>query len=334
MVRIENLSKTFIDGNSTVEALKNISLDIKKGDIFGIIGLSGAGKSTLIRCINRLEEPTGGSIYIDGENITQLDTGRLIEVRRRIGMIFQHFNLLNQRNCSKNIAFPLEIAGYKKREINERVEELLDLVELRDKSSSYPGQLSGGQKQRVAIARALATKADILLCDEATSALDPDTTKSILKLLKKINENLGITIIMITHQMEVVKEVCGRLAVISDGRIIEQGDTYDLFSRPKHPITKRFLNDISLGVDADYMRKRSGSKLLKITFIGDKAGQPVISELVKATGAEVNILSGSISHIQDKPYGSLVVDLKGQEEVLQNALQFLEQQKLYFEEIN
>ena len=334
MIEIENLSKSFTDKNGTVEAIKDISLTIEKGDIFGIIGLSGAGKSTLIRCINRLEEPTGGSIRIEGRDITKLKDEEILRIRRRIGMIFQSFNLLSRRDCSKNIAFPLEVAGYAKKDIEQRVDELLSLVGLEDKKNSYPSQLSGGQKQRVAIARALAAKADILLCDEATSALDPTTTKSILSLLKEINRRFGITIIIITHQMEVIKEVCNKVAVISDGEIVEQGTTFELFSTPLHPITKRFLSDKSLEGVLEHTVRHPDTRLLKLTFLQDSAHQPVISELIKRTGADVNILAGHISNVQGKSYGNLMVELSGGEAVLEAALRYLEQKKLYVEELS
>lgn len=333
MIEVINLSKSFTDKSGTVEALKNINLKVEKGDIYGIIGLSGAGKSTLIRCINRLEEPTSGSVIIDDQDIMKLKDEDILQVRRRIGMIFQNFNLLSRRDCGKNIAFPLEVSDCHKNDINKRVDELLDLVGLEDKKHSYPSQLSGGQKQRVAIARALAAKADILLCDEATSALDPSTTKSILTLLKEINARLGITIILITHQMEVIKEICNKVAVISEGEIVEQGQTFELFSKPRHPVTKRFISDRSLEGFWEYIVKDSKSKLYKLTFLQESAHQPVISQLIKTTGVEVNIIAGHISNVQGKSYGNLVIELSGTGEVLEKALQYLIEKKLYVEEL-
>lgn len=334
MIKIAALSKVFKDKNSEVHALMDIDINIEKGDIFGIIGLSGAGKSTLIRCINRLEEPTSGKIYIDGIDITALDKNGLTALRRRIGMIFQHFNLMSRKSCSKNIAFPLEIAGHDKEYIRCRVDELLELVDLKDKSHAYPNQLSGGQKQRIAIARALATKPDILLCDEATSALDPTTTKSILKLLKTINETLGITIVLITHQMEVIKEICNKVAVISDGSLVEQGNTYDVFSNPVSHVTKNFVKDISTEVEEGLYAVDEGSKLIKVTFPNDSAGKPIISDIIKKFDLEVNIITGHISRIQGKSYGQLIIALKGEDSLLENAISHLSSQNLVVEVMN
>jgi D-methionine transport system ATP-binding protein len=334
MIRIEALSKVFKDKNSDVTALKDIDIDIEKGDIFGIIGLSGAGKSTLVRCINRLEEPTSGKIYIDGIDITALNSHELTTLRRRIGMIFQHFNLMSRKNCYKNIAFPLEIAGQDKEYIKTRVNELLELVDLKDKSNAYPNQLSGGEKQRIAIARALATKPDILLCDEATSALDPTTTKSILKLLKTINETLGITIVLITHQMEVIKEICNKVAVISESRLVEQGNTYDVFSSPGSQVTKSFVKDISTEIEEGMFAIDNGDRLIKVTFPDDSAGKPIISDIIRKFGIQVNIIAGHISNIQGKSYGQLVIALKGEDNALNNAICHLSSQNLIIEVIN
>lgn len=333
MIELRNLSKSFSDKNSTVEALKGINLKVEKGDVYGIIGLSGAGKSTLIRCINRLEEPTEGSILIDGQDIMGFSDEQILKMRRRIGMIFQNFNLLSRRDCSKNIAFPLEVSGCNKIHIDKRVDELLDLVGLTDKKQSYPSQLSGGQKQRVAIARALASKADILLCDEATSALDPSTTKSILALLKEINTAFGITIVLITHQMEVIKEICNKVAVISEGEIVEQGTTFELFSKPNHPVTKKFLSDKSLDGVCSYNTNSSSARLYKLTFLQESAHQPIISQMIKTTGVEVNIIAGHISNVQGKSYGNLVIEVSGDGETMQRALNYLIQNKLYVEEL-
>jgi len=333
MIEIKNLNKSFVDKSGTVEALRDINLTIEKGDIFGIIGLSGAGKSTLVRCINRLEEPTSGSILVEGQDIMKLRDEEMLKIRRRIGMIFQSFNLLSRRDCSKNIAFPLEIADWNKKDIENRVDELLELVGLQDKKYSYPSQLSGGQKQRVAIARALAAQSDILLCDEATSALDPSTTKAILSLLKEINRSLGITIIIITHQMEVIKEVCNKVAVISEGEIVEQGSTFELFSKPIHSVTKRFLSDKSLEGALDFAECAGDTKLYKITFLQDSAHQPVISEMIKTTGVDVNIIAGHISNVQGRSYGNLIIELSGEGQSLEKALEYLSQKKLYVEEL-
>lgn len=333
MIEIRNLNKSFTDKNGTVEALRDINLKIDKGDIYGIIGLSGAGKSTLIRCINRLEEPTSGSILIEEQDIMQLKHEEMLRIRRRIGMIFQGFNLLSRRNCSKNIAFPLEVSGWHKKDIEARVVELLELVGLQDKKLSYPSQLSGGQKQRVAIARALAAKSDILLCDEATSALDPSTTKAILSLLKEINKSLGITIIIITHQMEVIKEICNKVAVISEGEIVEQGTTFELFSKPGHSVTKKFLSDKSLEGASEFINVAENTRVYKLTFLQESAHQPVISGMVKTVGVDVNIIAGHISNVQGKSYGNLIVELTGSCEELDKALAYLSNRNLHVEEL-
>lgn len=333
MISIEGLYKTYSGSDGNTEALKNINLKIEKGDIFGIIGLSGAGKSTLIRCINRLEEPTKGRILIDDKDITKLNVNELREMRRNIGMIFQHFNLLSRRNCKDNIAFPLKIMKYDKKQIEARVDELLDIVELKDKKLSYPSQLSGGQKQRVAIARALATKPQILLCDEATSALDPNTTASILKLLKNINETLGITIVLITHQMEVIKEICNKVAVISDGSIVEQGNTYDVFSNPSHKVTKSFVKDVSLNIDKNTLDDAGDMEIVRITFLDHKAKEPLIYEIIKNFDVEANILSGQMSSIQGRTYGNLVVGIRGYDKRIDDAVKFLKDEGLIVEEL-
>lgn len=333
MIIIKGLYKTYRGKEGNTEALKNINLRIEKGDIFGIIGLSGAGKSTLIRCINRLEEPTKGSVFIEDKDVVKLNENELRDMRRNIGMIFQHFNLLSRKNCMENIAFPLKIMKYDKKEIEKRVDELLEIVDLKDKKPAYPSQLSGGQKQRVAIARALATKPKILLCDEATSALDPNTTSSILKLLKNINETLGITIVMITHQMEVIREVCNKVAVISDGCIVEQGNTYDVFSKPSHPTTKSFIRDVSLNIDKNTVNDPENTKIVRITFLDQKAKEPLIYRVIRNFDVEVNVLSGQMNSIQGRTYGNLVVGLRGHDEKVENAIIYLKDQGVIVEEL-
>lgn len=333
MIKIEGLYKTYRGNEGSIEALKNINLTIKEGEIFGIIGLSGAGKSTLIRCINRLEEPTGGRIYIDGKDITKMNDNELRAMRRNIGMIFQHFNLLSRKNCRENIAFPLKIMKYDRSKIEERVDELLELVDLKDKKTVYPSQLSGGQKQRVAIARALATNPKILLCDEATSALDPNTTSSILELLKDINRKLGITIVMITHQMEVIKQVCDKVAVISDGSIVEVGNTYDVFAKPSHIVTKSFIKDVSMDLDKSYIDNPENTTVIRITFLDEKAKEPLIYKVIKEFDVEVNILSGQMSSIQGRTYGNLVVGLNGDEKRIEKAIDYLINQGVIVEEL-
>lgn len=253
IIRVENISKTFQANNGQVEAVKNITFSIEKGDIFGIIGLSGAGKSTLVRCLNLLEKPNEGNIYIDGKNLMELSGKELRKERQDIGMIFQHFNLLMQRNVVDNICFPLEVAGVRKKEARERAMELLETVGLSEKAKAYPAQLSGGQKQRVAIARVLANNPKILLCDEATSALDPQTTKSILNLLKEINQKYGITIVVITHEMAVIREICSKVAVLDQGNLVEQGTVEEIFRAPKTEQAKNLIfNEFTYGREGDY----------------------------------------------------------------------------------
>ncbi|NLW23313.1 MAG: methionine ABC transporter ATP-binding protein [Tissierellia bacterium] len=334
MIRIENLSKSFTNGNSKLWALKDINLQINKGEIFGIIGLSGAGKSTLIRCINRLEEPTEGRIYIDGKDITSLDKKELRKVRKEIGMIFQHFNLLSQKNVFKNIAFPLELEGLPQREIHSRVNTLLEYVELADKKDAYPAQLSGGQKQRVAIARALANNPKILLSDEATSALDPKTTKSILELLNRIRKEFGLTIVLITHQMEVVKDICDRVAIIEDGSIIEMNTVEELFKNPKTQTARTFINSIKTDVEEEII-KPDGFKgtLIRLAYLGDSAKKPIVSQMIKKFGIEVNILSGNINELMSTSVGHLILELTGNEDELNKAINYLKSQNVSVEVI-
>ncbi|HHX49927.1 MAG TPA: methionine ABC transporter ATP-binding protein [Clostridia bacterium] len=334
MIRITDLSKVFTKGTEPVVALDGVSLHVKRGEIFGIIGLSGAGKSTLVRCINMLERPTAGQIFVDGLNIRSLKPAQLREARREIGMIFQHFNLLWSRTVFENIAFPLEIAGLPKDKIGPRVDELLELVGLTDKARSYPNQLSGGQKQRVGIARALANNPKVLLCDEATSALDPQTTKSILGLLRDINKQLNLTIVIITHEMNVIKEICDTVAVIENARIVETGPVIDLFTRPRTPTARRFINTVintELPSSLILNQNDNGGKIIRIAFIGETAGQPIISNLVTEFGVQANILFGNIDHIKDTIFGTLTVQLLGPPEALEKGLDYLQSMDLRIE---
>jgi D-methionine transport system ATP-binding protein len=342
MIKLENIRKTFRarDGaaeGGAVQALRGVSLEVGRGEIFGIIGRSGAGKSTLIRCINLLERPDpGGRVVVDGEELTQLSEAALRAARHRIGMIFQHFNLLSSRSVFGNVALPLELAGVPKREIEPRVARLLDLVGLTDKRDEYPAKLSGGQKQRVGIARALASEPKVLLCDEATSALDPQTTRSILALLADINRRLGLTIVLITHEMAVVKEICDRVAVLQDGAVVETGEVFDIFTRPRHATTHDFVR-LARGEDrlpASYEARLSlvplvgGAVVARIIFTGAAARQPVISDLVRNCDVEVNILHGDIEYIRDRPFGTLLVELTGSAE---RAINFLKAKNLHIE---
>ena len=304
MIEIKNLGKVFHTGDKDIVALEDINLTINDGEIFGIIGLSGAGKSTLVRCINLLERPSSGQVIIDGRDITVLPKAELLKLRQNIGMIFQGFNLLEQRNVLKNVCFPLEIAGVYKAEATARAEELLKLVGLEDRAGSYPSQLSGGQKQRVAIARALATKPKYLLCDEATSALDPNTTRSILELLREINETLGVTIIVITHEMKVIDQICDRVAVIDQSHIAEEGAVSRVFTNPQSQIAR----DLIIPRDRAVLDTEGGRKL-RLTFNNEYSNAPVISNMVLECQAPVNILFADTKQFEDHIYGHMIIEL-------------------------
>lgn len=322
MIEIRNVSKQFHTADGSVEALKNVSISIPDGDIFGIIGMSGAGKSTLVRCINMLERPTAGSIEIDGVNLSELSERDLRKVRRDITMIFQGFNLLMQRNCLKNVCFPLELAGKSRAEAKKRALELLDIVGLSDKAKAYPAQLSGGQQQRVAIARALATDPKVILCDEATSALDPTTTNSILELIRSINEKLGITVIIITHQMSVVESICKHVAILDNGEVAEQGEVTEVFSHPKSEAAKRLVfpegNFDSLVVG------EAGQRFIRVIFNGAEAtGSPLIAKMAVEKGIEANIAYASTKSIGGKAYGSMLLSVAGDDRIVDTAIQYL-----------
>ncbi|MDD7196023.1 methionine ABC transporter ATP-binding protein [Acidaminococcus fermentans] len=336
MIELQHIDKIYHTSSGDLHALKDINLTINEGEIFGIIGLSGAGKSTLVRCINMLEKPTSGKVIVDGQEMTALGEEQLRKARQNIGMIFQHFNLLSSRTVFGNIAFPLEIQGLDKAAIQKKVEPLLDLVGLKDRADHYPSQLSGGQKQRVGIARALASDPKVLLCDEATSALDPQTTESILNLLRDINKRLHITIVMITHQMNVVKEICDRVAVIENGEIIEQGSMVDIFTNPQKATTREFVASIQHNDLPDFVRKldihkdyKAGDKaLVSLSFIGDSAGEPIVSVLIKEYDTNVNILTANIENLQDTPFGTLLIEVEGDEAHLKKALDYLHERKV------
>lgn len=341
MIELVNVEKTYYSKAGDIHALKKTTLSIKAGEIFGIIGLSGAGKSTLVRCINMLERPTNGQVFVNNEELTAMSEAQLRKARQSIGMIFQHFNLLTSRTVYQNIAFPLEIQGLSKAEIDKRVRPLLELVQLQDRANYYPSQLSGGQKQRVGIARALASNPKVLLCDEATSALDPQTTKSILELLQDINKKLNLTIVLITHQMEVVKMICDRVAVMENGNIIEEGSMVDMFTNPQHPTTKEFTKSVVNAEIPEMIKKltltdtyKDGSKLIvRISFIGDSAGEPIVSGMVKHFAVDVSILYGNIDQLKDVPFGTLIIKISGDKEGINNALDYLHQQNLKTEVI-
>lgn len=332
MIHIESLTKTFSSKNGIVTALNNVSLRIEKGDVFGLIGQSGAGKSSLIRTLALLSAPTSGTVFFDGRNIAFNKGLELRNFRKKIGMIFQHFNLLSSRTVGENIAFPLELAGASKIQIETRVDELLDLVGLKAKKNAYPSTLSGGEKQRVGIARALATEPELLLCDEATSALDPKTTKEILDLLKKINQTLGLTIFLITHQMEVIRRICNKVAVMDKGEIIEEGPVSEVFFAPKQPLTKELLQNATHELPEEFFKESSPNrKLLRLSFKGDAAGEPFITRIIQNFGVEANILLGWVDHFQTTIIGNLILELNGEEEGITRALDYLKSQSIVYE---
>ena len=301
-IELRGLSKVYQIPGGEVQALNNINLAIEQGDIYGIIGMSGAGKSTLIRCLNRLDTPTDGQVLIDGQNILAMSKKQLLQTRRRMAMIFQQFNLLMQKSVARNVRYPLEIAGAPKKQANERVMELLKIVGLEEKANAYPAQLSGGQKQRVAIARALASNPEMLLCDEATSALDPMTTQSILELLKKINAELGITVVLITHEMAVIRQICNKVAILDGGKLVEQGTVDDVFMHTKSAAGKRLF-----GILPENEDDVPTQPALRIVFDGSAADQPIISRLVKDLGFDVNILAADMHQFNGKTYGQMMV---------------------------
>lgn len=334
MIKLENIDVTFKQGVKVVNAVKNVSLHVEPGDIYGIIGYSGAGKSTLVRTINLLQRPTKGNVVVNGVDLLKLKPKRLRAARKKIGMIFQHFNLMNTLSVFDNVAFPLKKSGKTKSEIEEKVLSLLELVGLEDKVNSYPRQLSGGQKQRVAIARALANDPDVLLCDEATSALDPKTTYSILELLQKVNVQLGITIVIITHEMQVVKEICNKVAVMEEGEVIEQGSVLEIFTNPERDLTKDFIDTathINQGIETvlsheQLLNLQEGDYLVKISFVGASTGEPLITKLSTQFQVAANILFANVEIIQDTPVGTLLVGLSGEKSGIENALSYIKEQ--------
>ncbi len=331
MIRIVNVSKQFRHAGKSLPVLKNIHLHIKSGEIFGVIGRSGAGKSTLVRCMNFLEKPSSGEVYVDDVNLATLDHDALRETRHQMGMIFQHFNLLSMRTVFDNVALALELQGAPNDYIKKKVEELLVLVELMDKAHHYPSELSGGQKQRVAIARALATEPKVLLSDEGTSSLDPETTQSILSLLKKINRELGLTIVMITHEMDVVKKICHRLAVMEAGEVVEEGTVMDIFAEPKSPVTQRLTQsalrlDLPAEIENKMHREKSAEAfypIVRLAFIGKQANEPHLANLLKNFSVEASILQADLEFIAESLIGVSICQLNGAEENIVAALHYL-----------
>ncbi|EHI98669.1 Phosphonate-transporting ATPase [Clostridium sp. DL-VIII] len=338
MIELKNIQKIFNKKGAKVEALKGVNLQVDKGDIFGVIGFSGAGKSTLIRMVNYLEQPTSGEVIVDNKNLGKLTTKELREVRKQIGMIFQHFNLLESKNVFENVAIPLVLNHRPKDEIESRVNELLEFVGLEDKAKAYPSELSGGQKQRIGIARALATNPLILLCDEATSALDPQTTGSILQLLKKINREYNITILMITHEMAVIREVCNKVAVMENGEIIEQGNLLEVFGNPKEQTTKNFVrtvvhDEVPQVILDEINGEDENSKVLKLKFIGENSKKAILAEACSEFNVQPNILFANVTELQGNILGHLIVELKGEKEDIENANKYMKDRKVGVEEV-
>ena len=329
MIQVENLCKSFFTKNGTVEAARNISFSIEKGEIFGIIGLSGAGKSTLVRCLNLLERPTSGTIRIKGKNLMELPERKLRKERQNIGMIFQHFNLLMQRTALDNVCFPMEIVGISKKEARKKALEYLKIVGLEEKALSYPSQLSGGQKQRVAIARVLASDPEILLCDEATSALDPQTTKSILELIRKINKEYGITVVVITHEMSVVQEICNRVAVLERGVLVESGTVEELFRSPKTEAARRLVFS-----GRAQIQKMNGKRLVRVTFKDKSSFEPVIANLVLTYRTPVNILYADTKNIGGSAEGEMILQLPEIEETAEKMIEYLRETNMGVEELS
>lgn len=341
MIELTHISKDFASGGRTVHAVQDVSLSIGKGEIFGIIGFSGAGKSTLVRCINLLERPTSGSVTVDGKEMTALSARELRQARKKIGMIFQHFNLMPSRTVFGNVAYPLRGSGLSREQIADKVHRLLELVGIGDKAEAYPKQLSGGQKQRVAIARALANDPNVLLCDEATSALDPQTTKAILRLLKNLNEKLGITVVIITHEMAVVKEICDRVAVMEHGRVVEQGEVFNVFADPRQEITRSFIHTTSnlrkieelIEEDSPVVQLKPGELIVRLSYIQRNVSEPLISTVSRKFDITLNIIFSDIAIVQNAPIGGTVAIISGEREQITQAMQYLSEKNVGVEVI-
>ena len=331
MIEFTHVSKDFGSGEKMVRAVRDVSLTIQDGEIFGIIGFSGAGKSTLVRCINLLERPTNGTVVVDGKEMTALSPKELRLARRKIGMIFQHFNLMPSRTVFGNVAYPLQGQGLSKQAIQNKVRKLLKLVDIADNETAYPSQLSGGQKQRVAIARALANDPKVLLCDEATSALDPQTTKAILTLLKDLNQKLNLTIVMVTHEMAVVKEICDHVAIMEHGQVVEQGEVFSLFADPKQPITQNFIRTTSnlqkieelIAEGSPVVQLQPGEVIVRLSYIQKNVSEPLISTLSQRFQISLNIIFADIEIVQDAPIGGTVAILSGEREQITKAMEYL-----------
>lgn len=336
MIELENIDVQFESDEHLIHAVRGVSLNIDEGDIFGIVGYSGAGKSTLVRTINLLQRPTKGSVRVKGQNLLDLEHKELLQVRKKIGMIFQHFNLMNARTVAGNIHYALKTSDLSKKEKKTKVTELLELVGLSDKYDAYPSQLSGGQKQRVGIARALANDPEVLLCDEATSALDPKTTASILTLLKELNEKLNLTIVIITHEMEVIKEICNKVAVMEEGYVVEEGDIVSIFTKPKEPLTQEFINTATnieqslakLAKHPSLLNLETDDEVVQLSFVGQSTSEPMISALYSEFSVTANILYGDVEILYDTPIGNLIVVLNGTRSQRKQAVNYLSTHKV------
>lgn len=341
VIELQNISKVFGTGEGQVRAIDDVTLSIGKGEIFGIIGFSGAGKSTLVRCINLLEMPTRGRVMVDSKELTTLSSSELRSARKGIGMIFQHFNLMPSRTVFGNVAFPLKGSSLSREEKEKKVRELLRLVDIEDKENAYPNQLSGGQKQRVAIARALANDPKVLLCDEATSALDPQTTKSILQLLKKVNKQLGITVVVITHEMAVIKEICGRVAVMEKGRVVEEGEVFSIFANPRESVTRDFIRTTSnlhkieglLAEDSPVTRLKPGEMIVRLSYVEKNVSEPLISTVSRNFDIDLNIIFSDIEIVQDAPIGGTVAIMSGDRDQIALAMKYLAEKNVGVEVI-
>lgn len=341
MIVLEHVTKDFSAGDAQIHAVRDVSLSIEKGEVFGIIGYSGAGKSTLVRCINLLERPDSGSVTVDGQELTRLSPKGLRAARKKIGMIFQHFNLMPSRTVLGNVAYPLRGSGLNRQEMADKARALLKLVDIADKADSYPSQLSGGQKQRVAIARALANDPSVLLCDEATSALDPQTTQSILQLLKRLNEQLGITVVIITHEMAVVKAACGRVAVMEHGRVVEAGQVFSIFANPRQPVTRDFIRTTSnlqkieelIAQNASVSQLNPGELIVRLSYIQRNVSEPLISTVSRRFEIDLNIIFADIEIVQDAPIGGTVAILSGERQNITDAMAYLAEKNVGVEVI-
>ena len=330
MIELRHISKDFGTGEHAVHAVQDVSLTVETGEIFGIIGFSGAGKSTLVRCINLLERPTSGEVLLDGQELTALPPKQLRQTRKKIGMIFQHFNLMPSRTVAGNVAYPLRGSGLSREQIAAKVQSLLELVGIGDKADAFPSQLSGGQKQRVAIARALANDPSVLLCDEATSALDPQTTKAILHLLRDLNAKLGLTIVLITHEMAIVREICHRVAVMEHGRVAEQGEVFNVFVDPRQDITRSFIRTTSnlqkveelIAADSPVTRLKPGELIIRLSYVQRNAAEPLISVVTKLFDVSLNIIFADINIVQDAPIGGTVAIISGERSHITKAIEY------------